>query len=119
MNQMSAQILVLAASVVLLIAHISCQAMARGRLKLDAATTDRLERALRNFLETYPAFVGLALALHVTGQAGGIGAIGAVIWLVARIAYLPLYAYGVQPMRSTVWTASAVGIVLMLAGLFI
>lgn len=116
---MATEILVLAASVVLLFAHITVQAMARGRLRLDAATTDRLERALRNFLETYPAFIGLALALEVTGQAGGVGAIGAVVWLVARIAYLPLYAYGMQPMRSTVWTVSVIGLVLMLAGLFV
>ena len=34
----------------------------------------RLQRALRNFLETYPAFVALALALVVTGKAGGLGA---------------------------------------------
>jgi uncharacterized MAPEG superfamily protein len=34
----------------------------------------RIRRALNNLLETYPAFVGLALALVISGKAGGVGA---------------------------------------------
>jgi uncharacterized MAPEG superfamily protein len=74
----------------------------------------RLGRALRNLLETYPAFVALALALVVTGKAGGIGATGAWLWLIARVFYLVLYAAGIPVARTIAWFASIVGLVLML-----
>ena len=54
----------------------------------------RAGRALYNLLETYPAFVGLALAVTVAGKAGGVSAFGAELWLVARIVYVPVYMMG-------------------------
>ena len=77
----------------------------------------RLQRALRNFLETYPAFVALALALVVTGKAGGLGATGAWLWLVARVLYVAIYAAGIPVIRTIVWFASIIGLVLMLVQL--
>ena len=77
----------------------------------------RLLRALRNFLETYPAFIALALALVVTGKAGGLGATGAWLWLLARVLYVALYAAGIPLVRTLVWAASIVGLVLMLVRL--
>jgi len=74
----------------------------------------RAERALKNFLETYPAFIGLALALAVSGRSGGMGATGAWLWLGARIAHVPLYIFGVAYVRSLAWTLSAAGLGLML-----
>ena len=41
-------------------------------------------------------------------------AIGAWLWLGARVAYLPLYAMGVPVLRSLAWAAGLVGIVLVL-----
>ena len=58
----------------------------------------RLTRGLTKFLETYAAFVGLALALAVPGEAGGLGATGAVIWFWARLVYVPVFAAGI-PVR--------------------
>lgn len=74
----------------------------------------RAQRALDNFKESYPAFLALALALAVTGRTGGIGAIGAMLWFAARIAYHPLYLFGVPYVRSLAWMASMVGLLLML-----
>jgi uncharacterized MAPEG superfamily protein len=76
-----------------------------------------LSRALRNLLETYPAFVALALALVVTGKAGGMAEAGAWTWLIARAAYLLLYAAGVPVLRTIAWLVSIAGLVLMLARL--
>ena len=53
----------------------------------------------------------------VTNQTGGWAAYGAVLWLVARIVYLPLYAFGIPVMRSLVWGASLVGLAAMLVQL--
>jgi uncharacterized MAPEG superfamily protein len=49
----------------------------------------RADRAFRNLLETFPIFAALALALVVTGRNGGLGALGAQVWIVMRI----LHAY--------------------------
>ncbi len=78
----------------------------------------RLARALANLLETYPAFVALALALVVAGKAGGLGATGALLWLGARVFYLVVYALGVPVIRTLAWCASIAGLVMMLARLF-
>jgi len=74
----------------------------------------RLKRALANLLESYPAFVALALALALTGKAGGIGATGAWLYLTARIVYVALYAAGIPVVRTFVWLASIIGLVMML-----
>ena len=78
----------------------------------------RLQRAQANFLETFPLFVAVLLAAQLGGRTGGMAALGAQIYLWSRVIYLPLYASGVPMLRSLVWGASLVGIVLvMLAAL--
>ena len=69
---------------------------------------------MHNLLETYPAFIALALALTVTGKTGGLAATGAVLWLIARLAYVVVYAAGIPVIRTAIWFASIVGLVLML-----
>jgi uncharacterized MAPEG superfamily protein len=74
----------------------------------------RIRRALNNLLETYPAFVGLALALVISNKAGGVGAIGAEIYLAARVLYLIVYAAGVSVVRTLFWGLSIFGLIMML-----
>ena len=83
----------------------------------QGALAGRAERALKNLLETYPVFVGLALALAMTGEGGGLGAFGAWTWLLARIVYVPLYLGGVPYIRSLAWLVSVAGIFMMLIAL--
>ncbi len=85
--------------------------------KAQGVVAGRAARALANFLETYPAFVGLALALVVAQKSGGLGAAGAAVWFWARVVYLPLYLAGVPYVRGLAWGASLVGLVLMLIAL--
>lgn len=68
-------------------------------------------------LETYPVFVALALALAVTGKTGGLGAIGSVTWLIARVVYVVLYVAGVPVLRTIVWFVSIIGLLLMVVQL--
>ena len=42
---------------------------------------------------------------------------GAVLYFVARVAYVPLYAYGVRVIRSLAWSVATLGIILILVGL--
>lgn len=79
----------------------------------------RLERALRNFVETFPLFATAVLVVQISGRNGVLSLVGASIYLVGRALYLPAYAFGIPYLRTALWQLSAVGIVLVLAQLFI
>lgn len=74
----------------------------------------RLARAQANFLETFPIFAAAALIVTVAGLADRWTAIGAWLWLGARIVYLPLYAMGVPLVRTIAFLVSVAGIALVL-----
>ena len=74
----------------------------------------RATRALANYVENFAPFAVTDLGLIVTQRTGGWGA---TIWILARIAYVPLYVAGVPKLRSLVWTVSIVGLLMMLARL--
>jgi uncharacterized MAPEG superfamily protein len=78
----------------------------------------RLDRALRNFLETFPLFAAALIACVVVGKTGPLTAYGAVLYVVARALYVPLYASGVSVVRTLVWTASVIGIVMVIVAFF-
>jgi uncharacterized MAPEG superfamily protein len=77
----------------------------------------RATRALANYVENLTPFVAVALALLVTQRAGGAGALGATIWILARIVYIPLYLFDVVYARTAIWAISIVGLLMMLARL--
>jgi uncharacterized MAPEG superfamily protein len=130
---MPAEILVLALGCALLMLHIALQSILATielgrkwnasprdeRVQLKGPVAGRAERALKNYLETFPALVGLALALAALSKTGGLGTTGAWIWLFARIVYIPLYLGGIPYIRTLVWTVSALGLTLMFVALFL
>jgi uncharacterized MAPEG superfamily protein len=77
----------------------------------------RATRALANYVENFTPFVAVALGLIVTERTGGSGAIGATIWILARIVYIPIYLFGVVYVRTAVWAISIVGLLMMLGRL--
>ncbi len=78
----------------------------------------RLDRASRNFLETFAFFAAAVLAVMVMQKADAQTALGAQLYFWARLAYLPLYAAGVPYLRTLVWAVSLVGLLMVLSGLF-
>jgi uncharacterized MAPEG superfamily protein len=74
----------------------------------------RLARAQANFFETFPVYAAAALIVSVAHLGSRWTAIGALLWLGARIVYLPLYAFGVPVVRTIVFLVSIVGIALVL-----
>lgn len=129
---MPTELIVLGASVILLVVHIMIQGQTAthdrglqwnaGPRDGDTAPTSiragRAARALSNYQETYPAFIALALGLAVTHQTGGLAAIGAITWLIARILYIPLYLLGIPYVRSLAWIGAMLGLLLMLIRFF-
>ncbi|WP_347557116.1 MAPEG family protein [Robbsia sp. KACC 23696] len=79
--------------------------------------TGRLQRAQKNLMETLPVFIAAVLIVHLAGKAGTLSHIGAALYLIARIVYVPLYAGGVPYVRSYCWLASIAGIVLLLVAM--
>jgi uncharacterized MAPEG superfamily protein len=124
----SPELIALELSVVLFLAHVATQTITkRSELgqnymmgprdaprTVQSVTAGRAERALANFLENYPAFIALDLALIATGRTGGWGAI---LWILARIAYLPIYVTGVPVVRTVCWGLGILALLLMLARL--
>lgn len=78
----------------------------------------RGSRALRNFQETYPLFIALVAAVQLAGAGDQLTAWGAILYLVGRLVYLPLYITGVSPLRSAAWAVSIVGLAMMFVGVF-
>jgi uncharacterized MAPEG superfamily protein len=76
--------------------------------------TGRLQRAHRNLLETLPVFAGAILIAHVANREGVLTLWGAWLYLLARIVYVPLYAYGVSLIRSLAFQVSLVGLTMLL-----
>jgi uncharacterized MAPEG superfamily protein len=126
----STEIWVLGWSAVLLLFTIVAQATAGSDLgptylfsprdekrESRSVIAGRLGRSVRNMLETYPAFIAIVVALVVTGKTGGLAATGALLWLVARVLYVPIYAFGIPVVRTLVWLASIIGLILMLVRL--
>jgi uncharacterized MAPEG superfamily protein len=77
----------------------------------------RLNRALRNFVETFPLFAAAVLAAHVTDTHDALTEWGAQLYFWGRVAYVPLYAAGVPLIRSLVWNVPTIGIGLVVVAL--
>lgn len=74
----------------------------------------RMERAWRNFLETFAFFAALALAVSLTGRGNDHTALAAQVYFWARLAYVPVYAAGIPYLRSAIWAVSLWGLLQLL-----
>ena len=76
-------------------------------------TGARLQRAQANLFETLPLFIAAVLIAHVAGVHSARTVLGCQLFFWARVAYLPLYAFGVKQVRSLVWLVSLAGLLLV------
>lgn len=83
-------------------------------LPAPSPLSGRAMRAQANFLETFPIAVVALLGVVIAGRTSATTALGAWIWLGARVAYLPLYIAGVPVVRTIVWTIGMVGLAMVL-----
>ncbi|MGA8295050.1 MAG: MAPEG family protein [Rhodoplanes sp.] len=128
---MTTELRMLAVSIVLGFVHIILASHAKSRVygyRWSAGARDqampplagvagRLERALQNFGETFPLFAAAVLLAQVADRHNAFTVWGAQLYFWARVAYLPLYAFGVPLVRSLAWNVAAAGVFLVLLGL--
>src|ERR1700720_3178618 len=78
----------------------------------------RLERAFENFLETFPFFAASVLLVHALDKSTHTSVLGAQIYIWARVLYVPAYVIAIPFVRTLIWAASLVGILMVLAALW-
>lgn len=78
----------------------------------------RLDRAKNNMLESLPFFLGIAMLVLIKDGDNTMAMDGAIIYMVARIIYVPAYLSGIPMLRSFIWIASNAGLVMMVLSLF-
>ncbi|SLN61264.1 MAPEG family protein [Aquimixticola soesokkakensis] len=69
-------------------------------------TTARMLRAYDNHTAMFGLFAAGCLLVSLTGQSSGWTTALAALYLIARLAYIPAYAFGWQPWRSYIWLAA-------------
>ena len=74
----------------------------------------RLGRAQANFFESFPLFAAAVLVIYVADLETETTLLAAWVWLVARVAYLPLYAMGVPYVRGVAWATSIAALLTLL-----
>ena len=73
----------------------------------------RAVRAAANTIENFVLFVALALTAHAAGRDAE-ATLGAQIFFISRVVYLPVYWAGITYLRSLVWGVGIAGLAMML-----
>ena len=76
--------------------------------------TARLQRAFGNFRETFVYFAVAVLVVTTMVKNTPTSALGAQLYFWSRVAYVPVYAAGIPVLRTLIWAASIVGLVMVL-----
>jgi len=71
---------------------------------------DRANRALKNLFETLPIFIGLIL-LSIMNDVDN--SLLAMIWLLSRIIYVPVYIAGINYLRTGIWAIALICLIKM------
>lgn len=78
----------------------------------------RVDQAYTNFMETFPFFAALVLAVHLTGREGALSLWAAHLYFWGRLGYVLAAALGFGLVRSTLFfNAALAGIALLLVAL--
>lgn len=75
--------------------------------------SERLKRAQDNLFETLPLFIGFVLIAHAIDLHTTATVLGAQLYFWGRVAYVPLYAFGIKQVRSLVWMVATFGLAMI------
>jgi uncharacterized MAPEG superfamily protein len=90
----------------------------RESLPDASAFAGRADRAAKNNLECLVLFIAALSAVHFAGVAGDLTDLGAAVFFWSRLAFWLIYLAGIVYLRTLAWTASIVGIGMILTELF-
>lgn len=90
-----------------------------GQMPPLSPGAERLKRAQDNLFETLPLFLGAVLIAHVADRSSPNTALGAQLYFWARVAYVPLYAFGIPVVRSLAWLVSIAGLGMIAAAILV
>ena len=99
--------------------QVGLPALAGNREGLPPFTgwAGRAQRAHRNMLESLVLFAALVLIAVAANKTNPTTLLGAQIFVWARLAYALVYIAGIPWLRTLVWLASVVGLILIFAQL--
>jgi uncharacterized MAPEG superfamily protein len=122
----------LAAAVVIgLVQFVWATVAARGQqdLKWAAGPRDdpkpltggaaRLDRAFRNFMETFPFFAAGVVVAYLSGKLGPLTLWGSALYVAARALYAPAYLIALPMVRSAIWFVGFIGVCMIVAAIFL
>jgi uncharacterized MAPEG superfamily protein len=131
MNELSIELTMLLWSTVLFVLHVGVAAVGadasngigwafgnRDTQPELPTWVDRSRRAQANMAENLLPFACFVIIVHLSGDANQWSALGAQLFLVARLAYLPLYLFGVKVVRSLAYMVGLVGMLMVAVQLF-
>jgi uncharacterized MAPEG superfamily protein len=124
---MTIELTILAWTLILALIYILVPTMLRNRevgLAYNAGNRDteappmgvvtgRLMRAKQNLFETLPLFIAAVLIAAVANVHSAMTIWGCWLFLGARILYPPIYGFGVPYVRTLIWLASVVGLLMI------
>jgi uncharacterized MAPEG superfamily protein len=79
----------------------------------------RLDRAFKNFMETFPFFAAAVLTVYLAGKLGTLTLWGSALYVAGRALYVPVYAAGIPRLRTLIWFVSLIGIGMIVAAIFL
>jgi len=82
-------------------------------------TSGRFVRSYRNLLEVLPLLVAALFLVHAAHAAGSLSAFGSWQFVIARVAYVPAYAFAPPGVRPVCWIVAWLGILLIVIEVFV
>jgi uncharacterized MAPEG superfamily protein len=79
-----------------------------------SVVSGRLQRAMNNHFEALILFTIAVVVVTLSGQSSPVTQNAAWAYLVARVLYIPAYAFGWMPWRSAIWGIGFVATVILL-----
>jgi len=79
----------------------------------------RLDRAFKNFMETFPFFAAGVITVYLAGKLGTLTLWGSALYVAGRALYVPVYAAGISRLRTLIWFVSLIGIGMIVAAIFL
>ena len=77
----------------------------------------RADRTASNTIENFVLFLGLSSVAMASAATSPLILQGAEVFLIARLVFVPVYYVGITYVRTLVWLAGVVGLIMMLMGL--